>query len=125
MELIPVNPHGAKALFSYSPAMVAGDFVFVSGQGAIDADGHVVAPDDAYEQTIVTIERIGTILAEAGSRLDRVVSCTAFISSLTHLKNFNRGWEKAFAGHKPTRATVVADLLLEGLAVEIQAVAVR
>ena len=123
-EVSFINPSGSGALFAYSPAVAANGFIFVSGQGALDSSNTVMFPDDAFEQTKATIARIALILESSGSSLDRVLSCTVFLSSLDHLSDFNAGWEEAFGDHRPARATVVAGLLLDGLVVEIQAVAV-
>jgi len=109
---------------SYSPVAVANGLAFVAGQAAIGPDGTVVAPNDAYEQSIYTFGLISDILGQIGSDLTRVASATVFITHVSHLVNFNRAWLLAFPEHKPARATVVCGLLVEGLVVEIQVVAV-
>lgn len=120
-----INPATlGPALFSYSQGVCANAMIFVSGQAALDQDNNVVAPGEPYEQTKVTIDRIRKILADAGATLNDVVSCTVYITSLDHLSAFNKAWEEAFGSHRPARAVVVAGLLLAGLVVEIQAIAI-
>lgn len=112
------------AIAPYSQAAVANGFVYVAGQVALDPDNNVVAPNDIHEQTRYAIGRIRTILQECGSSLEHVVSATVYISHLDDFKGFNEAWAGEFGTHHPARATVVAGLLLPGLVVEIQPIAV-
>jgi 2-iminobutanoate/2-iminopropanoate deaminase len=112
------------AIAPYSQAAVANGFVYVAGQVALDPDNKVVAPDDIHEQTRYAIGRIRTILQECGSSLEHVVSATVYIRNLDDFKGFNDAWSGEFGEHRPARATVVAGLLLPGLVVEIQTIAV-
>lgn len=121
-----VNPASmGPALFPYSQATVANGFVFVAGQVALDDNNKVVAHGDAYEQTKVILDRISRILAEVGGTLDDVVTATVFVPGLDHLPAFNKAWEEGFGAHRPARAAVVAGLLLGGLVVEVQLMAVH
>lgn len=98
--------------------------IFLAGQVALDKENKVVAPGEPYEQTKVTIDRIRKILAETGATLDNVISSTVYITSLDHLPAFNKAWEEEFGSHRPARACVIAGLLIDGLVVEIQSIAV-
>jgi 2-iminobutanoate/2-iminopropanoate deaminase len=120
-----VNPSTfGPALFPYSQATVAGGLVFVAGQVALDDENNVVAPGDAYEQTLVTLDRVARVLAEVGGSLDDVLTATVFVPGLEHLPGFNRAWAVKFGDHRPARATVVAGLLIDGLVVEVQSTAI-
>lgn len=110
-------------LFPYSQGAVANGFLYTAGQVALDQENVVVAPGDAYEQTLCSLERIEKVLAEKGLTLNDVVSTTVYISDLSHLPTFNKAWEEKFGSHRPARATVVAGLLIDGLVVEITAIA--
>lgn len=124
-NVVAVNPHTlGPALFPYSQATLAGKFVFLAGQVALDADNAVVAPGDAYRQTLTILSRMRVILAEFGLGLESIASATVFVTSLEALPGFNRAWEEGFGAHRPARATVVAGLLLDGLVVEVQSIAV-
>lgn len=121
-----VNPSTfGPALFPYSQATVAGGLVFVAGQVALDDDNKVVAPGDAYEQTNVMLDRVARVLAEVGGTLDDVVTATVFVPALEHLEGFNKAWAEKFGDHRPARAAVVAGLLIDGLVVEVQCIAVH
>ena len=112
------------AIAPYSQAAIANGFIYIAGQVALDPNNQVVAPDDAKAQTTYALGRIRAILSEVGATLDDIVSATVFITSLDHFGPFNEAWAAEFGEHRPARATVVAGLLLPGLVVEIQAVAV-
>lgn len=121
-----INPATVgPAMFPYSHATVAGGFVFVAGQVALDDENNVVAAGDAYEQTLVVLDRVERILAETGGSLADVVTATVFVASLEHLPEFNKAWAERFPEHRPARATVVAGLLIDGLVVEVQSVALH
>ncbi|MFC7494253.1 MULTISPECIES: RidA family protein [unclassified Nocardioides] len=120
-----VNPSTfGPSLFPYSQATVAGGLVFVAGQVALDDENNVVAPGDAFEQTKVTLDRVARVLAEVGGTLDDIVTATVFVPDLEHLPGFNKAWIEVFGDHRPARATVVAGLLIDGLVVEVQSIAV-
>lgn len=120
-----INPPSfGKAIAPYSQATVAGNFVFVAGQVAFDGDNQVIAPGDAKRQTEAILERTAIILDEAGGSLEDIVTATVFLTDLDLFAAFNEGWSARMGGHLPARAAVRADLLIEGLVVEVQATAV-
>lgn len=110
-------------MFPYSQAAVAGGLLFTAGQVALDEENNVVAPNDAYEQTLYTLERVKKVLAEKSATLDDIASTTVYIPDLSHLAGLNKAWSEVFTSHKPARATVVAGLLIDGLVVEVTAIA--
>ena len=125
-RLTQVHPAGSDAGDApYAPGIVAGDLVFVSGQVALDDEGRVVAPGDLSGQVECVFQRIRGVLAAAGAGLDDVANCTVFLTRAEDFAEFNRCWTREFGGHRPTRVTVVAELVMAGLLVEIQAIAVR
>jgi 2-iminobutanoate/2-iminopropanoate deaminase len=120
-----LNPESlGPAIAPYSQAAVANGFCFVAGQVGLDADNQVIAPGDIRAQTTAAIERIETVLAEVGASLSDVVTATVFLTDVGDFAAFNEAWAEKFGDHRPARATVRADLLLDGLVVEIQATAV-
>lgn len=124
--LTQVHPPGTDPASSpYAPGIVAGDLVFVSGQVALDDEGRVVAPGDLSGQVECVFERLRAVLGAAGAGLDDVASCTVFLTRAEDFAEFNRCWTRELGGHRPTRVTVVSQLVATGLLVEIQAIAVR
>lgn len=123
-DLVPVasRKDGAIPTGSYSPAIQWGDLIFVSGQGAIDIDGHVVA-GTIESETALTIGNIAAVLEAAGSDLSHVLRCTCYIADMAEFERFDRAYAAAFGDHRPARTTVAAGL--DGIKVEIDAIAVR
>lgn len=95
-----------------SQAVRAGDYVFVSGQTAIDPTGAILAAG-VEGQTRLVMERIRTILAEAGCGLEDVVKTTVWLEDVRDFWSFNRVYGEFFPESPPARSTVRADLMLD------------
>jgi 2-iminobutanoate/2-iminopropanoate deaminase len=105
-----------------TPAVRAGDFIFVSGQLGLDDKGVLVA-EDITAQTRQAIERISAILKQADVSLDAVVKVSVWITDKTDFPAFNNIYREYFQNNPPARSTVVSELLIPGAKVEIDAVA--
>jgi 2-iminobutanoate/2-iminopropanoate deaminase len=79
----------------FSPSRREGDFVFVSGQMAFDADWRIVG-DTVGEQTGRCLARIEDILAPHGLRLADVVKTTVWLTRVGDFAEFNRSYAAAF-----------------------------
>ena len=106
----------------YSPGLMVGEWIFLSGQGGFDPNTGKVVSDDLAEQTEQTFNNIETVLEAAGASLDDVISCLVHLVDLADFPAFNAVYEQKFTGVKPVRTTVRADLVA-GLLVEITVVA--
>jgi 2-iminobutanoate/2-iminopropanoate deaminase len=108
----------------YSPGMIAGGLVFVSGQAGREPGTGRLAPDVAG-QTEQVLANIATILEAAGSGLEHVVRCGVFLVDMREFPQMNAVYARVFGAHRPARTTVeVSGLPGDGLRVEIDAVAV-
>ncbi len=117
---------GPSAIGPYSQAIVAGDFVFVSGQIPIDPGQGAVIEGNIEAQTDRVMRNLGAILQAAGSSLERVVKTTVYLADMDDFEAMNRTYGKYFTeGDPPARATVQAARLPRGVAVEIDAIAIR
>lgn len=105
-----------------TPAIRAGDFIFVSGQLGIDDSGCVVA-EDIGAQTQRAISRIRAVLQLAGIDLDAVVKTSVWITDPADFAAFNLAYRECFPQRPPARSTVVSGLLIPGTKVEIDAIA--
>jgi len=82
-----VYPIGKKnPNLPFHPAVRAGDFIFVSGQVAKDADGNMIA-GTIEEETRGTIEAIRRILAEEGATLSDVVRVTTYLEGCPRFRS--------------------------------------
>ena len=107
----------------YSPGMIFGNLVFVSGQAGRDPATGTLAPD-VEAQTAQTLRNIEAILRAAGSGLQHVLRCGVFLVDMKEFPKMNEVYSRAFGSHRPARTTVeVAGLPGDGLRVEIDAIA--
>jgi 2-iminobutanoate/2-iminopropanoate deaminase len=119
-----VNPPGAPTpVGPYSPAVVHGNLVFVSGQSGRDPKTNAIAPD-VETQTEQCLRNVAAILEAAGSGLDHVIRCGVFLVDMGEFTKMNASYARMFGDHRPARTTVeVAGLPGNGLRVEIDAIA--
>lgn len=107
----------------YSPGIVVGNLVFVSGQAGREPGTGRLAPD-VESQTEQVLKNIATILDAAGSGLQHVIRCGVFLVDMHEFPKMNAVYARAFGAHRPARTTVeVSGLPGDGLRVEIDAVA--
>ena len=108
----------------YSPALAVGDFVFVSGQIALDHEGKIAAiivPDQARK----ALENMRMQLAETGLGMDAVVKTTIFLTNMEDFGAVNEVYAEFFAPPYPARSTVEVSRLPKDVKVEIEAIALR
>ena len=105
-----------------SPAVRAGDFVFVSGQVPVDANGNMVA-GGIKEQTRQVLENIKAALALAGARMEDVVKTTVYLADFSDFQAMNAVYVRAFPTDPPARATVGVSALPRGAKIELEAIA--
>ena len=118
-EAAPAPFQGAP----YSQAIVAGDFVFVSGQVGMRPGETQVVGDTIEEQTEQTLANLRAILEAAGSSLDRLVKTTVFLQNLDDFPGMNEVYARHVGDAPPARATVEVAALPSGAKVEIDAIA--
>jgi 2-iminobutanoate/2-iminopropanoate deaminase len=123
--LQPVSAHALPApVGPYSPGIIAGTLVFVSGQAGRDPRTGCIA-EDVEAQTEQALRNVAAILEAAGSDLSHVVRCGVFLIDMAEFQKMNAVYARMFGDHRPARTTVeVSDLPGPGLRVEIDAVAV-
>ena len=124
MRREPVKTSNAPAaLGPYSQAIKVGEFVYTSGQVAIDpATGEFIGGSIA-EQTERVLKNVAAVLEAAGSGLDQVVKTLVFLSDMEDFAAMNEVYGKFFTGAPPARSTVQAARLPKDARVEIEAVA--
>ncbi len=105
----------------YSPAIVAGGLVFVSGQGPLDPQLGTV-PDGFVAQVQQTMRNLKTVLRNADVALENVVKINAYLTDVTRFAEFDDAYRAFFPSAPPARTTVGAQLI--GIQVEIDCIAV-
>jgi 2-iminobutanoate/2-iminopropanoate deaminase len=106
---------------AYSPAIRAGDLLFVSGQVPRDPRTGELVGADVAAQARQTLDNLRGVLAAAGASLDDVVSVLVHLADADDWGAFDGVYREAFRPPYPTRTVVGASL--RGVRVEITAVA--
>jgi reactive intermediate/imine deaminase len=105
----------------FSPAIRAGDFVFVSGQVGFGEDMRIVAGGIEAEIR-QALENIANILALDGSVLEDVIKCTVWLDDARDFPALNKNFAECFPGGRPARSTVESRPMIDAK-IEIDAIA--
>ena len=111
------------AIGPYSQAISIGDFLFTSGQIALDPESGIFLSGEIEEETEQTLKNISAILRASGLSVENVVKTTVYLSDLNHFSRMNQVYEKYFSKTKPARACVQVAALPKGAKIEIDAIA--
>lgn len=107
----------------YSPAVRAGDFVYVSGQPGVDpATGEAAGPDLAA-QARQAMRNVDAVLRAAGTTLAQVVNTTVLVTDISQFGVVNEVFAEAFPADPPARMTMQVPLP-HGLLISIGCVAI-
>ena len=112
-----------KAVGPYSQAIVAGGFVFASGQLPIDPATGEFAEGGIKEQTRQSLTNVTHVLAEAGIDLGHVVKTTVFLSDMANFAAMNEVYATFFSEPYPARSAVAVKTLPKNALVEVEVVA--
>ena len=111
-----------EAIGPYSQAIQYGDFLFVSGQVAIDPQTANIIGDDIEAQTEQVLKNLAAIIEAAGMSLQNVVKCTCFLKDMNDFVKFNSVYESYFGESLPARETVEVGRLPKDALVEVSAI---
>ena len=109
----------------YSPAVVAGDFIYVSGQGPIDPVTDKMSYGDIQHETRITLNNIKRILTAAGATFSDVVRCGVFLRDGNDFAAMNEVYTEFFGDQRPARTTVAVAFADPTMKVEIDCVAYK
>lgn len=121
-----ISPPGVAAPRGpYSPAVRAGDFIYVSGQVPVDPATQQVVAGDIRQETRQVLSNIQRILEGCGAALGDVVKCCVYLGDGKDFQGMNEVYAEFFGAAKPARTTVVAAFAIPDIKVEIDAIAYR
>jgi reactive intermediate/imine deaminase len=118
-----ITPVGVKPIGPYSPGILAGDFLYVSGQGGRDAGGKL--PDTFDGEVRQTLQNVKAVVAAAGLTMAHVVYSQVYLTDMARHDAMDRIWKEFFPTAPPARAVLGVYRLPADIAVEINAVAFR
>jgi 2-iminobutanoate/2-iminopropanoate deaminase len=109
----------------YSPAVRAGDFIYVSGQGPVDPATDKLSFGDIAHETRLTLGNIQRILEGCGASLADVVKCTVYLADYREFAAMNAVYAEFFGDAKPARTTVEAQMVMSPMRIEIDCIAYK
>ncbi len=114
----------AKAIGPYSPALKAGNFLFLSGSIPLDPISGQLVEGGINEQATRVMENIKALLEAAGANFNNVARTTVFMIDLAEFAEMNAVYSKFFTAPYPARSTVQVVKLPRDVRVEIDVIAV-
>lgn len=111
-----------KAIGPYSQAVKTWNFVFVSGQIPLNAQGEIVK-GGIKEQTRQALENLKAVLEASGSSLSKVAKTTVFLKNMNDFQAMNEVYSEYFKDHKPARSTIQVAKLPKDADIEIEVIA--
>lgn len=110
------------AIGPYSQAIIAGDFLYASGQIPINPETGNVEAAGITEQAEQSMKNVGEILKAAGATYDNVVKTTCFLAEIADFGAFNEVYAKYFT-QNPARSCVAVKDLPKGVLCEVEVIA--
>jgi 2-iminobutanoate/2-iminopropanoate deaminase len=115
---------GAAPQGAYSQGWRAGDFIFVTGTGPVDANTGKLSGASIEEQTELVISNMESVLAADGASLSDVIKVTVHLSDPALFGRYNAVYARRFSRPYPVRTTVGSDLSsLLGMLIETDCIA--
>jgi len=126
-ELLIVSKHVLNVPnapeYPFSPAIKAGDYIFVSGQGGFQdpETGETIKGIEA--QTKQCLQNMKQVLEVAGSSLEDVVKVTVFLGNVADYAKMNDVYQTYFPKYQPARSTAVTGLVIPNMLIEMECIA--
>lgn len=107
----------------YSQAIQFNNFVFTSGQIALEAKSGQLCEGGVEEQTRLVLENIKSVLSASGASLDTVLKTTIYLKDMSDFAKVNEIYSEYFGFSKPARSTIEVSKLPKDVLVEIDCIA--
>jgi 2-iminobutanoate/2-iminopropanoate deaminase len=125
MSIKRVNVDGLMKLPAFSQAVIAGDFIYVSGSLGTIGDTMELASGGTAGETKQVLLNIEAILSECGASMKDVVKMNVFLSDMDTFTDMNDAYVDVMGSEPPARITVGKAGLALGAAVEIDCIAYK
>ena len=123
MKKIIKTSNAPAPIGPYNQAISVNNFLYVSGQIAINPETGNLIQDNLVEETTMVMKNLDAILTEAGINFKNVVKTTIFLKDMSFFKTVNEVYGSYFEGEYPARETVAVAGLPLGVNVEISVIA--
>jgi 2-iminobutanoate/2-iminopropanoate deaminase len=118
-------PDAPAAIGPYSPALKAGNLLFLSGQIPLDPATGALVGGDIAAQTEQVMRNLAALLRAAGAGFEHVVRTTVFLADMNEFAGMNEVYGQYVVDPPPARATVQVARLPRDVLVEVAFVAVK
>jgi len=125
MKQIIKTSNAPAPIGPYSQAVMTGNFLFVSGQVAINPENGELNIGSIEEETHQVMRNLKAVLLEAGLSFDHVVKTTIFLSDMGTFGKVNEIYGQYFTADFPARETVQVSVLPKNVNVEISVIAIK
>jgi len=125
MKKIIKTDNAPKPIGPYNQAVIAGNYMFISGQIALNPKNGELITDEIKKETTQVMENLKAILNEASLTFENVVKTTIFLSSMDNFSSVNEIYGSYLNDSTaPARETVEVSKLPVGVNVEISMIAI-
>ena len=122
MKLKKINVDGLGRLPAFCHAVVAGDFIFVSGTLGVKPNSMELVEGGTGPETTQTLQNIETILKASRASLEDIVKVNVFLTDMSTFDEMNEAYLKVMGADPPARITAGINELALGAAVEIDCI---
>jgi 2-iminobutanoate/2-iminopropanoate deaminase len=116
-----IYPASVPAGRPYSPGVLVGNTLYISGQLGLPGSGPTPASMDA--QARQAMDGIGAVLKDAGLGFQHLVKCHVYLASMDDYAAMNAAYGSYFTDRVPARTTIQAAAMVNGAGVEIACIA--
>jgi 2-iminobutanoate/2-iminopropanoate deaminase len=117
------TPQAPAPIGPYSQGVIAGGFLFCSGQIAVDPETGQLVGGDVAVQTERVLQNLVAVLREAKMGPENVVKATVYLADMADFPRMNEVYARYLGSKPPARTTIAAAGLPRGVKVEIDLVA--
>ncbi len=123
MRQLISSPNAPKALGAYSPAIKAGNLLFISGQIPVDPATGALVEGDITAQAEQVMRNLAALLEAGGVGFEHVVRTTVYLADMNEFAGMNEVYARYVVAPAPARATVQVARLPRDVKIEIDAIA--
>ncbi len=123
MKRIIYTERAPRPIGPYSQGVVAGCYVFISGQIPIDPSTGNIVNGEFSDRVIRVLENVKAIIESAGGSLNDIVKVTVFLRDIKMFQQFNEIYSRYFKENPPARTIVEVSNLPRGVDIEMEAIA--
>ena len=116
------TPNAPQAIGPYSQAIVDGEYIYTSGQIALDPATGAVVGEDIVGQTHRVCQNLSAVLTASGGSFETVIKTVCYLSDINNFAQFNEVYAEYFTS-KPARSCVEVAKLPKNVLVEIDVIA--